>query len=88
MSGLRRLLASSFLRLCFGLTFKCHHQPVTLMDASDNAGMISEDELEFTEAKLTQIRERVLEAEKDKLHYASPIGVINEVEDIIREEVQ
>lgn len=58
------------------------------MDASDNAGMISEDELEFTEAKLTQIRERVLEAEKDKLHYASPIGVINEVEDIIREEVQ
>lgn len=58
------------------------------MDASDKAGMISEDELEFTEAKLTNIRERVLEAEKDKLHYASPIGVINEVEDIIREEVQ
>lgn len=58
------------------------------MDASNEPGKISEDELEFSEAKLKQIRERVLEAEKEKLHYASPIGVINEVEDIIREEIQ
>jgi hypothetical protein len=58
------------------------------MDAPDNAGMISEDELEFTEAKLTQIRERVLEAEKDKLHFTNPKGAINDIEDIIREEVQ
>lgn len=50
--------------------------------------MISKDEFEFSEAELTHIRERVLEAEKEKLHFAIPKGVINDIEDIIREEVQ
>lgn len=58
------------------------------MDASEEAGMISKDEFEFSEAELTHIRERVLEAEKEKLHFAIPKGVINDIEDIIREEVQ
>lgn len=74
--------------LRFGLTFKCHAQPVEPMGDPTDRGMISEDEFEFSDSKLQHIREQVLEAEKEKLHYASPIGVINEVEDIIREEVQ
>ncbi|WP_174182936.1 hypothetical protein [Halococcoides cellulosivorans] len=37
--------------------------------------------------KRKRIRERVLQAEKDKLHLDNPRGVINNIEEIIREEI-
>ncbi|ERG99031.1 MAG: hypothetical protein J07HQX50_00173 [Haloquadratum sp. J07HQX50] len=37
--------------------------------------------------QLGRIMERVLEAEKDKLHMGSPIGINNDVESIIEDEV-
>jgi hypothetical protein len=43
--------------------------------------------LEIEEEKLRRIRERVLQAEKDKLHLDLPRGVINEIEEIVREEI-
>lgn len=46
------------------------------------------EELEIDEAILRQIRERALQAEKEKLHLDLPRGVINEIEDIVREEVE
>lgn len=48
---------------------------------------VTEEELEFKPSKLRQIRERVLEAEKEKLHLDNPHNIINNIEDIIREEI-
>lgn len=48
---------------------------------------INEEELEFEASKLRRIRERVLEAEKEKLHLDNPHNIINNIEDIIREEI-
>lgn len=45
------------------------------------------EELEIEEEKLRRIRERVLQVEKDKLHLDLPRGVINEIEEIVREEI-
>jgi len=45
------------------------------------------EELEIDEEKLRRIRERVLQAEKEKLHLDLPRGVINEIEGIVREEI-
>lgn len=44
-------------------------------------------DLEIKEEKLRRIRERVLQAEKEKLHLDTPRGVINEIEAIVREEI-
>jgi hypothetical protein len=44
-------------------------------------------DLEIEEEKLGRIRERVLQAEKEKLHLDIPRGVINEIEEIVREEI-
>jgi hypothetical protein len=45
------------------------------------------EELDIDEEKLRRIRERVLQAEKEKLHLDLPRGIINEIEEIVREEV-
>ena len=47
----------------------------------------AERELEFDQQTLTRIRERVLTAEKNKLHLDLPRGINNEIEEIIREEI-
>lgn len=46
-----------------------------------------EDEPSIPDAKLKRIRERVLQAEKEKLNMDNPIGVINDIEEIIEEEI-
>jgi hypothetical protein len=43
---------------------------------------------EIEDEKIAVIIERVLQAEQDKLHLKNPRGINNEVEDIIREEVE
>lgn len=48
---------------------------------------IAEEEIDISEQKLRQIRKRVLEAEKGKLHLDLPRGINNEIEEIIREEI-
>lgn len=52
----------------------------------DGTSLDGED-LEIEEEKLRRIRERVLQAEKEKLHLDLPRGVINEIEEIVREEI-
>lgn len=44
-------------------------------------------ELEFDKKQLARVRERVLEAEKGKLHLEYPSGINNKIEQIIREEI-
>jgi hypothetical protein len=48
---------------------------------------IAEEEIDISEQKLRRIRKRVLEAEKGKLHLDLPRGINNEIEEIIREEI-
>jgi hypothetical protein len=48
---------------------------------------ISDEEIDISEQKLRRIRKRVLEAEKGKLHLDLPRGINNEIEEIIREEI-
>lgn len=48
---------------------------------------VSDEEVSITRDKLVKIRERVLEAEKGKLHMDVAQGINNEVEQIIREEI-
>jgi hypothetical protein len=48
---------------------------------------ISDDEVTVTEAQRRRIRERVLQAEKAKLHLDLPRGINNEIEDIVRGEI-
>ena len=54
---------------------------------SDDRDQISKNDLEIEQAKLRRIRERVLKAEKEKLHLDNPRGVVNDIEDIVREEI-
>jgi hypothetical protein len=48
---------------------------------------IADENVKITKEKRQRIRERVLQAEKDKLHLDNPRGIINDVEEIIREEI-
>ena len=48
---------------------------------------LEDEELVIDEETLRRIRERVLQAEKEKLHLDLPRGVINEIEEIVREEI-
>lgn len=48
----------------------------------------SDSEVTVSDSELREIRERVLQAEKAKLDMDNPIGVINDIEQIIREEIQ
>lgn len=45
------------------------------------------DEISIPDETLAKIRERVLEAEKEKLNLDSPVGINNEIEEIIEEEI-
>lgn len=47
-----------------------------------------DDEISLTSAELKRVRERVLQAEKEKLHLDLPRGINNEIEQIIREEIE
>lgn len=58
-----------------------------MSETPDDQAPIDKEELEFDQSKLLRIRERVLEAEKEKLHLDNPMGVVNNIEDIIREEI-
>jgi hypothetical protein len=58
-----------------------------MSDYPDNRSQFGEDDLEIDQAKLRRIRERVLKAEKEKLHLDNPRGVVNDIEDIVREEM-
>lgn len=48
---------------------------------------LDDADIEFDDATLRRIRERVLSAEKEKLNLDTPRGINNEIEEIIREEV-
>lgn len=58
-----------------------------MSELSDDQSEIDKNELELDQAKLRRIRERVLKAEKEKLHLDNPRGVVNNIEDIVREEI-
>lgn len=47
----------------------------------------SQSDVSLSESKVTRIRERVLAAEKQKLHLDNPIGINDEIEQIIEEEI-
>ncbi|WP_254523999.1 hypothetical protein [Natrinema caseinilyticum] len=47
----------------------------------------SGDEISIPEEKRKRIRERVLAAEKEKLNLDNPIGINDEIEQIIEEEI-
>jgi hypothetical protein len=49
---------------------------------------VDEADVEFDDATLHRIRERVLQAEKEKLHLDYPRGIVNDIEEIVREEVR
>lgn len=40
------------------------------------------------EETVTRMMKRVLEAEKDKLHMGNPIGINNDIESIIEDEIK
>lgn len=46
-----------------------------------------EEDVSVDDQTLARVRERVLIAEKEKLHLDLPRGINNEIEEIIREEV-
>jgi hypothetical protein len=48
---------------------------------------IADEDVSITRGKLKRVRERALEAEKNKLHMDLPRGINNEIEEIIREEI-
>lgn len=50
-------------------------------------GGIDDTDVEFDDAELRRIRERVLSAEKEKLNLENPRGINNNIEAIIREEI-
>lgn len=47
----------------------------------------TDEEINIPPEKLVTIRERALQAEKDKLNLDLPRGINNEIEQIIREEI-
>jgi len=48
---------------------------------------MDDDELEVDDETLQRIRSRVLRAEKEKLHLDLPRGINDEIETIIKEEI-
>lgn len=57
---------------------------VTIMSGDTE---IDDQELDISDRTLRRIREQVLQAEKEKLHLDLPRGINNEIEEIVREEV-
>lgn len=50
--------------------------------------MPDEDRSEFDSQTLQRMMQRVLEAEQEKLYMKSPIGINNDIKEIIEEEVE
>lgn len=50
-------------------------------------GDLEDDEMELSERELARVRKRVLEAEKEKLNLRLPRGINQDIERIIREEI-
>lgn len=48
---------------------------------------ITDEDVSITQDKLSRVRERVLKAEKEKLHLDLPRGINDEIEQIVREEI-
>ena len=48
---------------------------------------VSDDEVSIPDSTIKKVRERVLKAEKEKLHMDLARGINNDIEQIIREEV-
>lgn len=57
------------------------------MNKNSENSALDGDELKIEDTKLRRIRERVLQAEKEKLHLDLPRGIINEIEEIVKEEI-
>ena len=55
---------------------------------SGDAASIEGTEVDFDEASLQRIRERVLQAEKEKLNLDLAHGINDEIEQIVREEIK
>lgn len=47
-----------------------------------------DSDTEVEDEKIASIIERVLQAEQDKIHLKNPRGIREDIEDIIREEVE
>ena len=58
--------------------------PLQVMRGMDELG---DDAMEISERSLARIRKRVLEAEKEKLNLRLPRGINQDIERIIREEI-
>lgn len=58
-----------------------------MSDGQRSSGGLKSPDQDLDKEVLRRVRERVLEAEKNKLHLDLPRGINNEIEQIIREEV-
>jgi len=47
----------------------------------------TDEDVSVADSKLRRVRERILEAEKEKLHLDLARGINNDIEEIIREEI-
>jgi len=47
----------------------------------------TDENMPLSDEKITTIQERTLKIEKSKLHMTIPQGAINEIEQVIREEI-
>ncbi len=47
----------------------------------------SEEEISIPDSTLVRIRKKVLSAEKDKLNLDNPMGINDDIEQIIKEEI-
>lgn len=58
-----------------------------MSDLSEEERKMNKQESGVPQETLQRIRERVLQAEKDKLHLDLPRGINDEIEAIVREEI-
>lgn len=58
------------------------------MSGSKGENSIQSQDVDLDEETLRRIRERVLKAEKEKLNLDNPMGINNDIEQIIEEEVR
>lgn len=70
------------------LTFIQQEIPLKVMSKSEADSSLRDHDVDLDEKTLRHIRERVLKAEKDKLNLDNPMGINNDIEQIIEEEVQ
>lgn len=58
------------------------------MSKSEADSSLRDHDVDLDDETLRRIRERVLKAEKEKLNLDNPMGINNDIEQIIEEEVQ